>query len=290
MTKLKMNDEPQSIVNPYLPVNAKILNIIDEAPDIKTFRIKLIQNHEQFRFKPGQFAIWSVPGLGEAPFSFSSGPHIKHYIDFTIHKIGTLTSIIFELNIGDIVGIRGPYGNGFPVEKFVGKNLVFIMGGIGAAPLKGVLGYILYYRTEFKEIKILHGAREPKLLLFKKYFKKLTKDVSVDCQLTVDTVGENNSWDHNVGVVTTLFENISENDLDPSETIVMICGPPVMYKFVIRALEKYKIPQNQIYMTLERRMKCGLGLCGHCAIDYVYTCVEGPVFTLWDARYMKELI
>lgn len=290
MTKMKLNNDIGDLVNPYLPVNARILDIIDEAPDIKTFRIKLLNGHETFAFKPGQFAIWSLPGVGEAPFSFSSAPHIKHYLDFTIHKIGTLTSTIFGLKVGDVVGIRGPYGNGFPIEKFVGKNLVLVMGGIGAAPLKGVLDNVLYYRTEFENIKILHGAREPELLLFKDYFFKLVSDETVDCRLTVDTVGDNYLWKHNVGVVTTLLDNITEDEINSTETIVMICGPPIMYKFVIAALEKYKIPQNQIYMTLERRMKCGLGLCGHCAIDYVYTCVEGPVFTLWDARYLKEMI
>jgi sulfhydrogenase subunit gamma (sulfur reductase) len=291
MSNVIFEDEPKRIENPFQPRLATIIDIKDEAPNVRTFRIAF-NDKKEYNFLPGQFAIWSIPGVGEAPFSYSSSPHIKDYLDFTILKTGRLTSLLFQKQIGDKIGLRGSYGNGFPIKKFKGKDLLFIMGGIGAAPLKGVLDYVLYHRKYFNKITVLHGARTPELMLFKEYFHELIESNLIECFLTVDSLkeGQKKNWTHNVGVVTTLIEKIPEKHWSDNKTMVMICGPPIMYKFVIKSLEKYHIPQNHIFMTLERRMRCGLGFCGHCAIDYVYTCIEGPVFTLWDARYMKELI
>lgn len=285
--------------NPYVPEPARIKKIIDEAEDVKTFIIEPVDMDRRsvFKFKPGQFLIWSVPGIGEAPFSYSSfkgkdgeDMYDNDLVELTIHRIGRVTNALFSMDEGDIISVRGPYGNGFPVQKMEGKNLVFIMGGIGAAPLRGVLHYVLQHRDKYKQVCAMHGARTPQHMLFVKEFEDLIENPEVSCMLTVDKTYPGDPWEHSTGVVTTLFDKYQDSGIDPNETVAMICGPPVMYKFVIEKLLEMKIKQNQIFMTLERRMKCGIGKCGHCAIDYVYTCVEGPVFTYWDAKDMKDLI
>lgn len=280
--------------NPYMAEKAQIISIEEEAPNIMSFKLKCKENSKLYDFIPGQFAIWSLLGVGEAPFSYSSSPINKEFIQFTIHKTGRVTNAIFKFNIGDFVSIRGPYGNGFPMDKMLGKNLIFVMGGIGAAPLRSVLNYVLTQksidRSNFGNIFILHGARTPELMLFRNEFELHVSNPEIDCFMTIDTLQNNSSWSHNVGVVTTLFEKIDFGKIEIDKTVVLICGPPVMYKFVIGKLDDLGIPQNQIYMTMERRMKCGIGFCGHCAIDYVYTCMDGPVFTYWDAKYLEELI
>ena len=176
------------------------------------------------------------------------------------------------------------------MERLVDKDLIFIMGGIGAAPLRGVLHHVLEFSDSYGKICVLHGAKTPGDMIFKEEFLGLAGNETVRCLLTVDNIIGDANWDHGVGVVTDLFNNHRYDDIDPSNTIALICGPPIMYKFVIHELEKLKIPEDQIIMTLERRMKCGIGKCGHCAIDGVYSCVDGPVFTFWDAKFTKNMI
>ncbi len=279
--------------NPYLAHETRIKKIIDETAHVKTFVMENIdgQYNPAFDFIPGQFAIWSLPGIGEAPFSYSChGDSENKEMQFTIHKIGSVTSAIFKYQVGDIVEIRGPYGNGFPMDSLIDKDLIFIMGGIGAAPLRGVLHHVLEFSESYGNICVLHGAKTPQDMVFKEEFLGLAGHETVRCLLTVDNIPEDDSWEHSVGVVTDLFNQNRYDDIDPSKTIAMICGPPIMYKFVIMELEKLNIPQDQILMTLERRMKCGIGKCGHCAIDGEYACTDGPVFNYWDAKSTKEMI
>jgi NAD(P)H-flavin reductase len=281
--------------NPYRAESAKIIAINMENDHVKTFTVGKVKGTSDsvFNFKPGQFAIWSLPGIGEAPFSYSCHGE-KNKVQFTIQKVGKITNAIFKLNEGDIVGIRGPYGNGFPLEKMKGRDMLFVMGGLGSAPLRGVLHHVLAHKEEFGSICVFHGARNPSEMLFKQEFENFIDDPNVTCLLTVDSKNGSEDWAYEEGVVTTLFDRYQEQyrqkKVHPNNTTVLICGPPIMYKFVIKKLLEIGISQDEIYMTLERRMKCGVGKCGHCVIDYVYTCVDGPVFTYWDAKYFKDVI
>ena len=240
-----------------------------------------------FQYGAGQFAMISVLGAGEAPFSISSTPSRPGLLEFCIRKAGTVTNAIFRLKENGLVGIRGPYGNGFPVEKMKDKDILIVVGGLGAAPLRSVLLYCLDNRDQFKRVIVLHGAKRPAEMIFREEFLSLKQREDLECHLAVDA-DDTGKWTEKVGVVTTLFPRVKE--IDPATTYALVCGPPVMYKFVLKELVKLNIPKDQILMTLERRMKCGVGKCGHCAIDYIYTCLDGPVFSYWDVLHMRELI
>ena len=275
--------------NPFLPEPARIVRRYSLTDDVKFFQVRIADMEKALSFKycAGQFAMVSVLGAGEAPFSISSTPSRPGLLEFCIRKIGTVTNALFKLKENDLVGIRGPYGNGFPVEKMKGKDILIVMGGLGAAPLRSVLLYCLDNRDQFRRVILLHGAKSPAEMIFREEFFALKQRDDLECCLAVDE-DETGKWTENVGVVTTLFPLIK--DIDPKNTYSLVCGPPVMYKFVLKELIKLNIPKDQILMTLERRMKCGVGKCGHCAIDYIYTCLEGPVFTYWDVIHMRELI
>ena len=290
----KLNEITESDENPYKSEVVRIKKIIDETAHVKTYVIEPFDGTSAsvFDFIPGQFAMWSLPGVGEAPFSYSGhgkDPEVKE-IQFTIHKTGKITTAIFKLKEGDLINMRGPYGNGFPFEKMKDMDLIFVMGGIGAAPLRGVLHYVLENAQDYGHICVLHGARSPNEMLFKQEFFKLVEHDTVTCMLTVDSTTGDEGWAHNTGVVTKLFDQYETEHKDPMNTAALICGPPVMYKYVMQELITLGVPQDQIYITLERRMKCGVGKCGHCVIDYIYACVEGPVFTHWDAKSITEMI
>jgi NAD(P)H-flavin reductase len=240
-----------------------------------------------FRYQTGQFAMMSILGAGEAPFSISSTPSRPGLLEFCIRRTGTVTNALFNLRENDLVGLRGPYGNGFPVERMYGKDVLIVMGGLGAAPLRSVLLYCLDNRDQFKRVILLHGAKNPGEMLFRQEQLELKRRDDLECHLTVDT-DDAGTWTEHTGVVTTLFSELT--NIQPENTFGLVCGPPVMYKFVLQEFLKLNIPKDQILMTLERRMKCGVGKCGHCAIDYIYTCLEGPVFSYWDVIHMRELI
>jgi sulfhydrogenase subunit gamma (sulfur reductase) len=275
--------------NPFIPESARIVRQYDLAQDVRFFQIRFtdMERALSFSYKPGQFMMFSVPGTGEAPFSISSTPSRPGLLEFGIRRVGTLTEALFRLKENDEIGIRGPYGNGFPMETIRGNNLLIIMGGLGAVPLRSLLLYALDNRVLFKQIYLLYGAKNPEEMLFRKEFHEFIDRADIECLLTVDkdTTG---TWPCHTGMVTGLFDRIKE--IDPAHTYACVCGPPVMYKFVIKELVNLIIPKHQILMTLERRMKCGIGKCGHCAIEDIYTCMDGPVFSYWDVLHMKELI
>ena len=275
--------------NPFLPEPARIVRMYPLTDDVKFFQVRIADMEKALAFKyhVGQFAMLSVLGAGEAPFSISSTPSRPGLLEFCIRKIGTVTEALFRLKENDLIGIRGPYGNGFPVEEIKGKDVLIVMGGLGAAPLRSVLLYCLDNRDHFGRVILLHGAKKPSEMIFRDEFLDLKQREDLECYLAVDE-DDTKKWKENVGVVTTLFPRI--NDINPENTFSLVCGPPVMYKFVLKELVKLNIPKDQILMTLERRMKCGVGKCGHCAIDYIYTCLDGPVFTYWDVIHMRELI
>ncbi len=275
--------------NPFLPEPARIVRMHPLTDDVKFFQVRIADMEKAlaFKYRIGQFAMLSVLGAGEAPFSISSTPSRPGLLEFCIRKIGTVTEALSRLKENDLIGIRGPYGNGFPVEKIKGKDVLIVMGGLGAAPLRSVLLYCLDNRDLFGRVILLHGAKKPSEMIFREEFLDLKQREDLECYLAVDE-DDTKEWKENVGVVTTLFPKI--NDINPENTFSLVCGPPVMYKFVLKELVKLDIPKDQILMTLERRMKCGVGKCGHCAIDYIYTCLDGPVFTYWDVIHMRELI
>jgi sulfhydrogenase subunit gamma (sulfur reductase) len=275
--------------NPFLPEPARIVRMYPLTDDVKFFQVRIADMEKalSFKYNAGQFAMVSILGAGEAPFSISSTPSRPGLLEFCIRNAGTVTNALFKLRENDLLGIRGPYGNGFPVEMMKGKDILIVMGGLGAAPLRSVLLYCLDNRDQFRRVILLHGAKRPAEMIFREEFFALKQREDLECCLAVDE-DDTGKWAENIGVVTTLFPQIK--DIDPKNTYSLVCGPPVMYKFVLKELLKLNIPKDQILMTLERRMKCGVGKCGHCAIDYIYTCLDGPVFTYWDVIHMRELI
>ncbi len=275
--------------NPFVPEPARIVHMHYLTDDVKFFQVRIVDMERalSFRYRTGQFAMISVLGAGEAPFSISSTPSRPGLLEFCIRNVGSVTNALFRLKENDLIGLRGPYGNGFPIEKMKNRDIMIIMGGLGAAPLRSVLLYCLDNRDQFRRVILMHGAKKPSEMIFRDEFLSLKERDDLECYLAVDA-DDTGEWTENIGVITTLFPGLTE--IDPLNTYSLVCGPPVMYKFVIKELVDLNIPKHQILMTLERRMKCGVGKCGHCAIDYIYTCIDGPVFTYWDVIHMRELI
>ncbi|UJG41022.1 MAG: FAD/NAD(P)-binding protein [Candidatus Heimdallarchaeum aukensis] len=286
-----MISDRTKLENPYEDHLATIIDYRDLTSDTRYYKLKFVEPEVQEHtgdYKPGQFAMFSIPGVGEAPFSISSTPTRPAFLEFGIRKVGSFTDALFKKKEGDTVYIRGPYGNGFDMKSMEGKDIVIVSGGLGAVPLRSVLLYLEDKRELYNNVFFLNGARTPEDMLFKEDFLAMHAREIIETHLTVDKdpTGE---WKHNVGVVTTLFEKINGR-VDKDNAYALICGPPVMYKFVIKELLKMEFSKKNILMTLERRMKCGQGHCGHCAIHGVYTCLDGPVFNYWDYERMVELI
>ncbi|HHE39285.1 MAG TPA: hypothetical protein ENL20_12035 [Candidatus Cloacimonetes bacterium] len=273
-----------------VPVMMRIISKKDLTPDVRFFQTVPTKDYryENLDYKPGQFMSLSIPGAGDAPFSITSSPSRKGIIEFAVRKVGRFTEKLFSLTDGDLIGLKGPFGNGFDLEKFSGKDIIIVAGGLGAAPLRSLLLYILDNREQFGKFTYLYGARNVEDMLYKEDFFELLKSEQIDLHLIVDD--ENEGFEEKVkkGRVTELFKSIK--GIDPNNTVAAVCGPPVMYRFVVKELLELGMYKNDILLSLERRMKCGVGKCGHCIIDYVYTCIDGPVFTYWDVLHMKDLI
>lgn len=278
----------ESTENPFKPKAARIVRQYDLIKDHRFFQLRHIDMNKAmtFSYNPGQFIMLSIPGVGESPFSISSTPSRPGILELGVRKVGILTDALFQKKDNEVVYIRGPYGNGFKLTQMVNRNLIIVAGGLGVIPLRSILYYVLDNRDQFKQIFFLYGTKTPDEFLFKTEFFQLKQRDDIKCLYTVDK--PNAKWTENVGVVTKLFEHLP--NLDPRETVAVMVGPPVMYKFVIEEFLKLKIPKNQIQLSLERRMKCGIGKCGHCAIEHLYTCMNGPVFTYWDTLHFRELI
>ncbi|MHA1769333.1 MAG: FAD/NAD(P)-binding protein [Candidatus Thorarchaeota archaeon] len=278
----------EQIENPYIPEPARIVRHYDLIKDHRFFQVRHLDMKRamSFTYSPGQFLMVSIPGVGEAPFSISSTPSRPGILELGVRKVGKVTESFFQLRDNDQIYIRGPYGNGFKVDQMMNNDVIIVAGGLGVIPLRSILYYILDNRDKFGQVFFLYGARNPDEILFKTEFFQLKKRQDLMCLCTVDKPDA--TWTENVGVVTTLFSQLPE--IDPKRTTAVVVGPPVMYKFVIDEFLKLKIPKNQIQLSLERRMKCGIGKCGHCALDHLYTCIDGPVFTYWDTLHFRELI
>lgn len=257
-----------------VPMVGIVTDIRQETPDVKTFRVNAPEGGKLFEHKPGQCAMVSVPGVGEAMFSITSSPTNKEYQEFSIKKCGVLTDYLHDLQVGDEIMVRGPYGNNFPVDtELKGKNLLFVAGGIGLAPLRSVINYVLDNRDDYGTVDIVYGSRSADDLVQLKEIQEVwmtAKDTNV--YLTIDRPQE--GWDGHVGFVPSY---LNELDLKTDKT-VLVCGPPIMIKFVLGALTEMGFSKEQAYTTLELRMKCGVGKCGRCNIGSKYVCKDGPVF------------
>ena len=273
--------------NIYLPHLATIQSIIDETPDIRTFRLVFQDEgvRENFTFRAGQFAEYSAFGAGEATFCIASSPTRKGHIECCFRAVGRVTEELRRLEVGDTMGVRGPYGNSFPIESFEGKNLVFIAGGIALPPLRTVIWNCLDLRERFGDITIVYGARTEADLVYKRELKEWEERSDVRLVKTVDPGGNGPSWDGRVGFVPTVLEEAAPA---AANTIALVCGPPIMIKFTLPVLEKLGFTDDQIYTTLENRMKCGLGKCGRCNVGNVYVCKDGPVFTAAQVKAMPQ--
>jgi NAD(P)H-flavin reductase len=277
-----------SIENPYLPHLARIARIHRMVPDNHLFQLRFVEEglNETWRHRPGQFVELSVIGTGEAPISISSSPTRRGALELCIRRTGRVTNALYRLSVGDVVGIRGPYGNGFPVEEMAGNDLLIVAGGLGMAPLRSLLWYALDHRDRFGSVTLMYGARTPAEMLFREELASLTSVEGLTALLTVDRDPEG-TWKHHTGLLPKLFDRV---DLDPKRTYAAVVGPPVVYTYVLRELLARRFAKDRILMSLERRMKCGIGKCGHCSIGYKYTCVHGPVFTYWDAINLPEVV
>lgn len=261
--------------NEYLPARAVIERIIEETPDSKTFILRLIdKNAPVLRYKPGQFLMLSLPGYGEAPFTFASCPNRDGSFEISVRKVGALTSALHKLRQKDVVGVRGPYGNTFPLDKIKKKDLLFVAGGCGIAPLRSLIQYVFKHRKNYGKVEIIYGCRAPRDRFYKDEIDLWKKNPDSKVHLTVDE--PDISWGGACGVVCVLFPQIK---LNPKNTLVFMCGPGVMIKFAIGDILKLGFKKNNIYASLERYMKCGIGKCGHCYCGGKYVCLDGPNFS-----------
>lgn len=272
----------------YQPYLARIIKVLPQIQDHLLFQLKFEDPRiaSNFTHRPGQFVELSIIGSGEAPVSISSSPTRPGIVELCVRKTGRVTNALFRLPLNALVGVRGPYGNGFPIDKLEDNNLLIIAGGLGMAPLRSLLWYALDNRKKFKDIILMLGAKTPGEMLFKYELLKLIDRPDMKCLLTVDK-DEEGIWKAHFGVVTKLFDYV---ELDPATTYAALCGPPIMYKFVLKELLKRNFSKDRILMSLERKMKCGVGKCGHCSIGYKYTCIDGPIFTYWDAINLPEMV
>lgn len=269
--------------NAYIPRLAKLMEIKEEvggARSIKTFRTEFL-NKNDFSFRCGQCAMLSVFGKGESMISISSSPLMKDFLQFSILKMGRVTTALHEMQVGDIIGIRGPYGNSFPIEDWKGKNLIFIGGGIGLAPIWSVLHTALGKKEDYGNLTLIYGARTFKDIVFREELEELRKKMTVHLSVDVEEPG----WEEFVGFVP---QNVTDKKPSPENAITVTCGPPIMIKFVTQALEELSFKDEQIYTTVENKMKCGIGKCGRCNIGLHYVCKDGPVYSWAELKKLPQ--
>jgi NAD(P)H-flavin reductase len=266
------------------PVLGTLVEVRDLADEIKLFRIGL--NGEGFDYQPGQFAFVSAFGVGEAPFGLASTTSRTSDLEFAINRVGTVTAALHTLEPGAVVGIRGPLGNSFPLDGLKGKNLVVLGGGIGGAPLRPVIHTILDNRDKFGRLTILWAARKPSLLVFTEEYEDWQAAKDTELHLTVDEADAD--WSGNVGLITQLLEKVAPS---PENAAAIVCGPPIMIKFVVLGLRNLGFGDEQMLMTLEAKMKCGIGKCGRCNMGQKFVCLDGPVFSYTEvSRFLESFV
>ncbi|MBC8177885.1 MAG: FAD/NAD(P)-binding protein [Deltaproteobacteria bacterium] len=276
--------------NPYLPYPVQIDKIITETEDrnLKTFRFTFLnpENEEKFAYTPGQFAELSIAGKGEIPIGIASSPTEKGFVTFTVNKTGVVTTYLHNMKEGDVMGIRGPLGNWYPWKEMEGKNVVIVGGGFAFTTLRSSIIYMIdpANRSKFKDITVVYGARTPGMLLYKDELAQWEQRDDINMHITVDGT-DDPDWKYNTGFVPTITE---EKITSADNAIAIVCGPPIMIKFTQPVLEKLGFPPERIILSLEMRMKCGIGICGRCNIGDQYVCKDGPVFSLAQLKEMPS--
>lgn len=269
----------------YVPSVAKIVKVEQLTALEKLFKIELPAD-QSLGHDPGQFVEVSLFGVGEAPISISSSPSRSNgHFELCVRKVGDVTAALHNLKAGATIGVRGPFGHGFPVDQMRGKDILFAAGGLGLAPARSLINQVLDQRGDFGRVIILYGAKNPSELLFRDELEEWANRKDIEFHVTVDRPDA--TWIGNAGVITTLFKFVT---VSPHSTVAVTVGPPIMYRFVLMELLSKGIPEGQIWMSLERRMKCGVGKCGHCQINNLYCCQQGPAFTYAQVKGIEEAI
>ena len=279
----ELTARPQPQGNPYAPMPATVLEVIQETGNIRTLRVVLddAEAMQHFRYAPRPVGQLSVFGAGESTFVINSPPSCKDYLQFSVMQAGEVTAAIHRLNPGDKVGVRAPLGNYFPYEQWKGKNVFFVGGGIGMAPIRTIMLHLLENKKDYGKISLLYGARSPRDMAYSYELQGWLDNPDLNCTLCIDNPFE--GWQHKVGLIPNVLTELQPS---PDNTVAVLCGPPIMIKFTLQALEKLGFAPENIVTTLEKRMKCGIGICGRCNIGSHYVCVDGPVFTM---AQLKEL-
>jgi sulfhydrogenase subunit gamma (sulfur reductase) len=287
-TQHKRRDDMDSFEHTY---RAEIMSI-HHLTDMETvYRIQVVDPEERkgFSFEPGQFLMLEIPGIGEAPFSISSSSSLRGEVELCIRKAGSLTNYLTNLKRGSRIGIRGPFGTAFPMREMHGQNVLLIAGGLGLAPLRSPIAYVQENRSHFEEVNIVYGTKSPSSLLFEYQYDMWRKD-DINLHITVDKADR--KWKGPVGLLTNILSGLLENRDKGyyDNTYAIVCGPPVMFKFVCNMLNGFHIPMQKMFVSLERRMHCGMGKCCRCNVGSTYTCLKGPVFDYWTVMNLKEAI
>ncbi|SBV91003.1 Oxidoreductase FAD/NAD(P)-binding domain protein [uncultured delta proteobacterium] len=271
------------MANPYMPYIATLKEVVRETHNIMTFRVVFddAEAMKNFHYEPGQVGQLSLFGAGESTFVINSPPTRKEYLQFSVMRAGEVTAALHQLKAGDKVGVRGPLGNHFPYNDMKGKNIVFVGGGIGMAPLRTLLLYMLDNRDDYGKITLLYGAKSPDDMAFAYEIDEWRKAKNTEVVLTIDKEAE--GWTEKVGLIPNVLLEMAPST---ENAVAITCGPPIMIKFTLQALDKLGFKPEQIVTTLERRMKCGIGICGRCNIGDKYVCVDGPVFTYAELKEM----
>jgi len=268
--------------NLYQPINGRITDIIDESSTIKSF---VVQPESPFKFGTGQFVELTLPGEGEAPFTPSSSPNQTEQMEITIMKAGRVTGLLHDCAPGQMVGIRGPFGKGYPLDSFAGKEIYIIGGGVGLAPIRSLFLTLVDRIKDFRKVVCRFGAKTPEDFIYKKaLFGPWQKISSVDIKLTVDKA--NGQWTGNVGVVTTI---LNVNDVNVKNAVAVVCGPPIMMRYATLRLLEFNFAPGDIYLSMEKNMSCGVGKCGHCMVGKYYVCKDGPVFTYEQVKKYPKI-
>jgi sulfite reductase subunit B len=268
-------------LNPYRPIKAEVLDVVTETPTIKTIRFKPA---DPISFRTGQFVEITIPGAGEAPFTPSSKPSVKDVLEVSVMKVGKVTEKVHQLKKGDTIGVRGPFGNGYPLDDFKGKELLVVGGGCGFAPLRSLMYSLFEISSQFKKLFFRGGCKAPSEFLYRKEIESWGKRPDLNIQLTVDKGDE--SWKGPVGVVTTILDSAQ---MDYKNGIVVLCGPPIMMKFGAKKVVEMGFKEENMYLSMEKNMSCGIGKCGHCRLGTHYCCKDGPVFRYDKIKGLAEI-
>ena len=267
--------------NPYRPIKTEVLDVITETPTIKTLRLK---PEERICFRTGQFIELTVPGVGEAPFTPSSSPSQSDVMEVTIMRVGKVTEKTHQLKKGDTVGLRGPFGNGYPLDDFKGKEVLVVGGGCGFAPLRSLMYSLFEISGQFKKLTFRGGCKNPQEFLYREEITQWSKRKDLDIELTVDKGDK--TWKGNVGLVTVIIDSV---EMNTKTGIAIVCGPPIMMKFATKKLLEMGFRDPNIYLSMEKNMSCGIGKCGHCRIGCYYGCKDGPVFSYDKIKDFHEI-